>query len=72
MAGKEKTGREENKLKIERVGFFAAEILGGADTFDPLRYLRSRCCAGKRFAGEVAEGEILRADGYRRHDLREN
>src|SRR3989338_7883078 len=72
MAGGEKVWRKKNQLQTERLGFFKAEILGRTDTFNTLRKLRSGVCAGKRFAGEVAESEILRADGYRRVAFGEN
>src|SRR3990167_7826270 len=72
MAGREKIGRQKDKLQTERLGFFASEILGRADTAYTLRKLRSCARAGKRFAGEIAEGEILRADGYWRIAFGEN
>ena len=58
MAGREKLGGKKNKLQTERLGFFATEILGRADPAHTLRELRSGSRAGKRFAGEIAEGEI--------------
>ena len=53
---------QKNKLQAQRLGVLATEILGRADTVDSLRELRSGGGAGKRFAGEIAESEILRAD----------
>ena len=55
---KTKQREEKNKLSLARLGVFAPEVLGRADTDYDARSV-ARAGAGKGFTGEVAESQKL-------------